>query len=182
MKPDILVLGSLPQATMDELDRRFAIYHFDSRPPPSPEAIGRDITARVRALATEVNRGANRQLIEGLPKLEIISCFGVGLDLIDLDAARGRAIPVTNTPGVMSDECAGSALGLMLASARQILLGVRFVRDGQWHKGPISYGRSVGGKTLGVLGLGAIGRAIADRGLGFLMRGPSGGGWGRGTG
>jgi len=82
MKPDVLVLGSLPPATMDELNRRFTIYHFDSRPPPSPEVIGRDITARVRGLATEVNRGANRQLIEGLPKLEIISCFGVGLDLI----------------------------------------------------------------------------------------------------
>ncbi|MGP0093206.1 MAG: 2-hydroxyacid dehydrogenase [Xanthobacteraceae bacterium] len=169
MKPDVLVLGSLPPATMEELDRRFAIHHFDSRPPPSPEVIGRDITVRVRALATEVNRGASRLLIAGLPKLEIISCFGVGLDLIDLDAARERGIPVTNTPGVVGDECADLAIGLMLASARQILIADRFVRDGQWHKGPISYGRSVGGKTLGVLGLGAIGRAIADRGAAFRM-------------
>ena len=170
MKPDVLVLGSLPPATMDELDRRFAIHHFDSRPPPSPQVIGADITARARGLATEVNRGADRQLIEGLPKLEIISCFGVGLDLIDLDAARERKIPVTNTPGVVGDECADLAIGLMLASARQILIADRFVRDGQWQKGPVSYGRSVGGKTLGVLGLGAIGRAIADRGSAFRMR------------
>jgi len=155
---------------MDELDRRFAICHFDSRPPPSPEVIGRAITARVRGLATEVNRGASRPLIEGLPKLEIISCFGVGLDLIDLDAARERGIPVTNTPGILGDEVADLAIGLMLASARQILIADRFVRDGQWHRGPISYGRSVGGKTMGVIGLGAIGRAIADRASAFRMR------------
>jgi lactate dehydrogenase-like 2-hydroxyacid dehydrogenase len=170
MKPDVLVLGSLPRPTMDELDRRFAIHHFDSRPPPSPQVIGSDITTRVRGLATEVNRGANKLLIEGLPKLEIISCFGVGLDLIDLDAARERKIPVTNTPGVVGDEVADLAIGLMLASARQILIADRFVRDGRWQRGPISYGRSVGGKTLGVLGLGAIGRAIADRGAAFRMR------------
>jgi hydroxypyruvate reductase len=170
MKPDVLVLGSLPPATMDELGRRFAVHHFDDRPPPPPEAIGAIITERVRGLATEVNRGANRRLIEGLPKLEIISCFGVGLDLIDLDAARGRAIPVTNTPGVVGDECADLAIGLMLTSARQILIADRFVRDGEWRKGPIALGRSVGGKTMGVIGLGAIGRAIADRGKAFRMR------------
>ena len=62
------------------------------------------------------------------------------------------------------------AIGLMLASARQILVADRFVRDGHWAKGPISFGRSIGGKTMGVVGLGGIGRAIADRGAAFRMR------------
>jgi lactate dehydrogenase-like 2-hydroxyacid dehydrogenase len=80
-------------------------------------------------------------------------------------------VPVTNTPGILADEVADLAIGLMLASARQILFADRYVRDGSWaEKGPIPLGRSVGGKTMGVLGLGGIGRAIADRGAAFRMR------------
>jgi lactate dehydrogenase-like 2-hydroxyacid dehydrogenase len=91
--------------------------------------------------------------------------------LIDLPAARERKIPVTNTPNVLTDECADLAIGLMLASARQILFADNYVRDGSWRtKGPIPLGRSVGGKTLGVVGLGGIGRAIADRAAAFRMR------------
>ena len=101
----------------------------------------------------------------------MIGVFGVGTDLIDLAAARERNIPVTNTPNVLTDECADLAIGMMLASARQIVFADRYVRDGTWaSKGPIPLGRSVGGKTLGVLGLGGIGRAIADRAAAFRMR------------
>src|SRR5262249_17885040 len=113
----------------------------------------------------------NRSLITALPRLEIISVFGVGTDNVDLVAARERNIPVTNTPGILGDEVADLAIGLMLASARQIVFGEQYVRDGSWAaKGPIPLGRSVGGKTMGVLGLGGIGRAIADRGAAFRMR------------
>jgi D-isomer specific 2-hydroxyacid dehydrogenase, NAD binding domain len=81
-----------------------------------------------------------------------------------LAAARERNIPVTNTPGILTDEVADLAIGLMLASARQIPFADRYVRDGSWaKKGPIPLGRSVGGKTMGVLGLGGIGRAMAAR-------------------
>jgi lactate dehydrogenase-like 2-hydroxyacid dehydrogenase len=168
-KPDVLVIGSFPQATMDELARRFTPHHHRLHPLP-PEAIGGDVAAAVRAVATEANRGASRGLIAILPQLEIISVFGVGLDLVDLQAARERNIPVSNTPGIIADEVADLAIGLMLASARQILIADRFVRDGRWANGPIHFGRSVGGKTLGVLGLGGIGRAIADRAAAFRMR------------
>jgi lactate dehydrogenase-like 2-hydroxyacid dehydrogenase len=110
-------------------------------------------------------------LIEALPNLEVIGVFGVGTDAVDLTAARERRIPVSNTPGILTDECADLAIGLMLASARQILFADRYVRDGSWStKGPIPLGRSVGGKTMGVVGLGGIGRAIADRGAAFRMR------------
>jgi len=169
MNPSVLALGSFPDATMDELGRRFALTHFDQRPPPAPEAIPPEVRASVRGLATEANRGASRALIAALPRLEMISCFGVGIDLIDLDAARERGVPVTNTPGILGDEVADLAIGLMLASARQIVYADRFVREGLWQKAPISLGRSVSGKTMGVLGLGGIGRAIADRGAAFRM-------------
>ena len=125
----------------------------------------------MRGIATEANRGADRALIAALPKLEVISVFGVGTDAVDLAAARERSIPVSNTPDILTDEVADLAIGLMLASARQILFADRYVRDGSWaSKGPIPLGRSVGGKTMGVLGLGGIGRAIADRGAAFRMR------------
>ena len=169
MKIDVLSIGSFPAATNAELAKRFAITHHFNR--PAPNALGAELKARIRAIATEANRGADRALIEALPRLEVISLFGVGTDSVDLTAARERNIPVTNTPGILTDEVADLAIGLMLASARQIVFADRYVRDGSWaSKGPIPLGRSVGGKTMGVLGLGGIGRAIADRGAAFRMR------------
>ena len=169
MKIDVLSIGSFPAATNVELAKRFAITHHFNR--PAPDALGAELKARIRAIATEANRGADRALIEALPRLEVISLFGVGTDSVDLAAARERHIPVTNTPGILTDEVADLAIGLMLASARQIVFADRYVRDGSWgSKGPIPLGRSVGGKTMGVLGLGGIGRAIADRGAAFRMR------------
>jgi D-3-phosphoglycerate dehydrogenase len=169
MKPEVLSLGNFPEATMVELNQRFALHHFFDYALP-PLGLKPDAAGRIRAIATEANRGANRVLLDMLPKLEMISCFGVGVDAVDLKAARERSIPVTNTPGILADEVADLAIGLMLASARQILIGDRYVRDSEWLKGPISFGRSVGKKTMGVVGLGGIGRAIADRGAAFNMR------------
>jgi lactate dehydrogenase-like 2-hydroxyacid dehydrogenase len=169
MKPDILYFGRFPEPTVEELHRRFTVHHWLLQ--PKPDEIDPALRAYVRAAAVEVNRGANRGLIEALPKLEIIACFGAGVDLVDLAAARERGIPVTNTPAVFDDECADLAIGLMLASCRQIVYADHYVRSGQWkEKGPISLGRSVTGKTMGVVGLGAIGRQIADRAVAFKMQ------------
>jgi lactate dehydrogenase-like 2-hydroxyacid dehydrogenase len=169
MKVDVLSIGSFPEATNAELANRFAVdRHFHC---PAPEALSAELRSRIRGIATEANRGADRALIAALPKLEVISVFGVGTDSVDLAAARERNVPVTNTPGILTDEVADLAIGLMLASARQILFADRYVREGLWaSKGPIPLGRSVGGKTMGVLGLGGIGRAIADRGAALRMR------------
>jgi lactate dehydrogenase-like 2-hydroxyacid dehydrogenase len=175
VKPAVLSLGVFPPAIMSRLEELFELYHFTVYPLPIG-MLTPDIRVRIRAIATEANRGATRDLITSLPNLEIISCFGVGVDGIDLAAARECAIPVTNTPGVMANECADLAIGLMLASARQILHADHHVRSGAWLKGPIPLGRSVGGKTVGVVGLGGIGRAIADRARAFhtkvLWHGP----------
>jgi lactate dehydrogenase-like 2-hydroxyacid dehydrogenase len=169
MKIDVLSIGAFPEATNAELARRFVVTHRPQR--PAPDTLSAELRRSVRAIATEANRGADRALIAALPKLEVIAVFGVGTDLVDLAAARERNVPVTNTPGILTEEVADLAIGLMLASARQILLADRYVRDGSWaSKGPIPLGRSVGGKTMGVIGLGGIGRAIADRGVAFRMR------------
>jgi D-3-phosphoglycerate dehydrogenase len=169
MPIDILSIGAFPEATNAGLAARFAVSRHFHR--PAPEALDPALRARVRAIATEANRGADRALIAALPKLELIALFGVGTDAVDLVAARDHGIPVTNTPGILGDEVADLAIGLMLASARQILFADRYVRDGSWaSKGPIPLGHGVGGKIMGVVGLGGIGRAIADRGAAFRMR------------
>ncbi len=168
MKPVVLSLGAFPPATVETLAERFEDHHYTVHPLPEG-TLSAELKGRIRGIATEANRGATRALIESLPKLEIISCFGVGVDAIDLAAARERNIPVTNTPGILADECADLAIGMMLASARQIVFADGFVRSGAWLKGPLPLGRSVGAKTLGVVGLGGIGRAIADRAKAFRM-------------
>src|SRR5499427_5783614 len=169
MTIDVLSIGAFPEATNAELANRFAITRHFHR--PAPDALNAELKRRIRAIATEANRGADRALIVALPKLEVIAIFGVGTDFVDLAAARERNVRVTNTPDILTDEVADLAIGLMLASARQILFADRYVRDGTWaSKGPIPLGRSVGGKTMGVLGLGGIGRAIADRGAALRMR------------
>jgi lactate dehydrogenase-like 2-hydroxyacid dehydrogenase len=166
---DVLSIGSFPDVTNAELARRFAVHHYFQA--PAPGMLAPELKAHIRAIATEANRGTSRALIEALPNLEVIAVFGVGTDAVDLSAARENNVNVTNTPGILSDEVADLAIGLMLASARQILFADRYVRDGTWAtKGPIPLGRSVGGKTMGVLGLGGIGRAIADRGVALRMR------------
>lgn len=167
MKPDVMLLGSFPRATHAEMECRFNV-HYDPHVPPL-ETLDGDLIRRVRAIATEANRGVPRAYIENMPQLEIISCFGVGTDLIDLHSAQAHDIPVTNTPDLVTEDCADLAIGLMLASARQILFADRFIRDGRWEAGPIPFGRKVNGKTVGILGLGKIGAAIATRAEGFGM-------------
>src|SRR6266700_3700665 len=117
MKPDVLAIGSFPEATHTELANRFSVHHFRGIA-LAHEELAPEVAGRIRAIATEANHGADAQLIKKLPKLEIISVFGVGVDAIDLATARERKLPVTNTPGILADEVGDLAIGLMLASAR----------------------------------------------------------------
>src|SRR5499426_4922874 len=93
MAIDVLSIGAFPEATNAELANRFAITRHFHR--PAPDALGAELKRRIRAIATEANRGADRALIAALPKLEVIAVFGVGTDLVDLAAARERNVPVT---------------------------------------------------------------------------------------
>lgn len=170
MKPEILYIGSFPDATVKLLNDNFRVHHFPRLPIPT-EAFTPESAKLIRGIATEANRGATRQMLDRFPNVEVISVFGVGTDAVDLETAKGRNIPVTNTPAVIAPEVADLAIGMMLASARQIVIAEKYVRDGSWAtKGPIPLGRSVGRKTCGVIGLGGIGRAIADRAAAFRMR------------
>lgn len=111
--------------------------------------------------------GADAAMIAALPQLRVISIFGVGLDAVDLDAARARGIAVGYTPDVLNDCVADTAMLLLLDVARSGSASDRFVRRGDWRKGTFPLTTSVSHKRLGILGLGRIGRAIAHRAAGF---------------
>ena len=121
------------------------------------------------ALVTSARFGADAAMIAALPALRVISSFGVGLDAIDLDAARARGIAVGYTPDVLNDCVADTAFALVMDVARRITESDRFVRRGDWKKGAFPLATKVSGKKLGILGMGRIGRVIARRASGFDM-------------
>jgi len=120
-------------------------------------------------VATSARFGADAALIAALPDLKVISSFGVGLDAIDLDAARARGIAVGYTPEVLNDCVADTAFALLMDVARRFTAADRFVRSGAWLKGQFPLATKVSGKRLGILGMGRIGRVIARRAGGFDM-------------
>lgn len=128
---------------------------------------GRGITAMV----TSASMGADAALINAMPDLKAICSWGVGYETIDVKAAHARGVVVSNTPDVLTDCVADLAWGLLIAGARRMSQGDRFVRAGRWGQvhGAIPLGIRVSGKKLGILGLGRIGQAIAERGQGFNM-------------
>jgi glyoxylate reductase len=111
--------------------------------------------------------------LELLPNLLIVANYGAGYDLVDVEACRRRGVVVTNTPGVTSAATADLTLGLILTVRRRIAAGDAFVRSGRWGSGwadePLK-GDEVAGSTLGIVGLGRIGQAVAQRARGFEMR------------
>jgi len=123
--------------------------------------------ARIRGHA---GAGVQADLMDRLPNLEIIAGFGVGYDSIDTAAARARDIRVTNTPDVLNDAVAELAIGLMIALARRIPQADRFVREGRWAAGNYGLFSELTGKTVGILGLGRIGKEIAQRAQAMKMR------------
>jgi lactate dehydrogenase-like 2-hydroxyacid dehydrogenase len=167
-KPDILTLTE--QIAADPLRQLEADFvNHSTWQLPDPDRLIGEVAPRVRGIATDGHRGASAALMDRLPKLEIIACFGVGYDAIDIKAAQQRGVAVTNTPDVLTDAVAELAIGLMLAAARRLVVGDRFVRAGQWLQGPLPLGTRVSGARLGIIGMGRIGKAIAEAGTAFNM-------------
>lgn len=129
----------------------------------------REQGARFELVATGARHGLSAAQLALLPSLRAICSFGVGHDSIAVEAARVRGIPVSTTPDVLNDCVADLAMGLIIDSARRLAAADRFVRAGQWERQPFPLGRRVSGKRLGIVGLGRIGEAVAQRAAGFAM-------------
>jgi lactate dehydrogenase-like 2-hydroxyacid dehydrogenase len=108
-------------------------------------------------------------LLAQLPNAKVVAVFGVGYDGVDVQAAIEHGIPVTHTPDVLTDDVADLAMGLVLSVGRAIPQADQFVRAGLWPSGPLALGRKVSGARLGIVGLGRIGKAIAQRARAFGM-------------
>ena len=161
MSIEILIATPIYPATLAALGQTYTAHHLWQA--PDRGALLADLKDRARAIVTSGGAGADARLINALPKAEIIACFGVGYDAIDLDAARVRNMAVTNTPDVLTDDVADLALALILDSQRRISRGDRYVRTGKWVKGGMELGTALTGRKLGIVGLGRIGLATARR-------------------
>ncbi|GMH03686.1 hypothetical protein Nepgr_005525 [Nepenthes gracilis] len=149
----------------DELCKRFNLLRFWNFP-DTTEFLKRNANS-IRAVVGNAAAGADAKLIESLPDLEIVASFSVGLDKIDLAKCKEKGIRVTNTPDVLTDDVADLAIGLMLATLRRIPASDRYVRGGTWKKGDFKLTTRFSGKTVGIIGMGRIGTAIAKRAEAF---------------
>ncbi len=159
--PDVIVTAPLPPFLYDPLraDYRCHDYYQSSHKPGLLAAEGQ----RIRGLVQGGGTVTPTELLDQLPKLEIISVFGVGYDGVPVDYCRKRGLKVTNTPDVLTDDVADVAVGLVLMTGRGFAKAERFVRGGEWEKKGPELTTKLGGRTAGILGLGRIGKAIGQR-------------------
>jgi glyoxylate reductase len=164
------VTRELPGPALDRLRSVHDVEVWGERLPPPYEVLAAH-AARSEGLLTLLTDRVDAALIDGSPDLRAIANYAVGYDNIDLDAAAARGIPVGNTPDVLTDATADLTWALLLAAARKLPEAVAAVRDGDWLTWePAMYlGAAVFGATLGIVGFGRIGRAVARRASGFDM-------------
>jgi lactate dehydrogenase-like 2-hydroxyacid dehydrogenase len=172
---ELLMLAPLPEAQMAQLRDRYTLHCLWKS--KDPEAELGAIKGGVQAMVSAYHSPVSRRLIAALPNLEIIAHYGVGYDNIDVVAAKERGVVVTNTPDVLTDDTADIGIGLVLNVMRRMVEGDLYVRTGQWaKKGDLPLGRCLKGKTMGIVGLGRIGQAVARRaevfGIKIVYHGP----------
>ena len=166
-KPEILMPRPMAPRVIEQLDSRFTLHRLWEA--ADADAFIAQHAPRIRGIATGggTSGRVDRALIDTLPKLEIISSFGVGYDHVDAAHAGAMGAVVTNTPDVLTDEVADLALGLLLATLRKLPQADRYLREGRWLEKPFPLSPTLRGRTVGILGYGRIGRAIAKRLDGF---------------
>ena len=164
------VTRQLPGPALERLARAHEVDVWPERLPPSAEELAAR-AAPAEGLLTLLTDRVDAALIERRPRLRAIANYAVGYDNIDLEAAAARGIPVGNTPDVLTDATADLTFALLLAAARKLPEAIAAVRDGDWLTWePGRYlGADVHGATLGIVGFGRIGRAVARRAAGFDM-------------
>src|ERR1700722_15942436 len=166
----IFVSRGLPGPALDQLSEQHEVEIWPDRLPPSYEQLTEQIR-HVDARLSTISDRIDAPLIDGAPNLKAIANYAVGYDNVDVDAATRRGIPVGNTPDVLTDATADLAFTLLLAAARRLPEAAATVIDGGWDTWDPTglLGRSVNGKTLGIVGAGRIGQAVAKRATGFDM-------------
>jgi len=171
MKPKVYVTRILPKEAMDRIQSNCDATIWDGELPPPRDVLLKNV-ADVEGLLSLLTDKVDAELMDKAPKLKVVSNYAVGFDYVDIPEATKRGIIVGNTPGVLTDTTADFAFTLIMSAARRVAEGDRYVRAGKWKTwGPmLLLGQDVYGSTLGIVGLGRIGAAMARRAKGFNMR------------
>lgn len=171
-KPKLFCAHVLFEEPRKKLDERFQVEYWTGNERPSrPEVLKR--VAGKDGMISLLTEKVDRELLDAAgPSLRIVAQVAVGYDNIDVPACTERGVAVTNTPGVLDETTADFAWALLMAVARRMIEADRLARSGEWRQWNLDFlcGTDVWGKTLGIIGLGRIGRAMARRALGFGMR------------
>ncbi len=175
-KPRLFVTRQLPGDALKRLEEYYDVHLWPEYTPPPYEVLLEE-AKKSDALVTLLTDRIDCNLIEqSQPRLRIVSQYAVGYDNIDIECATKHGVYVTNTPGVLTEAVADFTWGLILAVTRRIVEADKFVRSGKWYETKTGWhpmmllGFEVNGKTLGIVGMGRIGRAVARRAKGFNMR------------
>ncbi len=161
-KPEIIVTGPMMKTVMQQLDGGFHLHRLWET---DEETLLAEHGERIRAIATAGKRPVDGAFMERLPNLKLVANFGVGYDSVDAKWAGEHGILVTNTPDVLTEEVADTAVGLLLMTLRQLGQAERYLRAGRWEKeGPFPLTKAtLRDRRIGIVGLGRIGKAIAKR-------------------
>src|SRR5215469_15423031 len=164
MQPDVLMIEPLTPEAERQLDNVYRVHRLFQA--GDAAKLVAEVGSSIRAVVTGGGHGVSNAIADALPALEIIAINGIGTDAVDLERARARGVRVTTTPGVLTEDVADLAIGLMLAVSRRICVADRFVRAGSWPSARLPLSAKASGKRLGIIGLG---HAVARRAEGFAM-------------
>lgn len=172
MKPRIFITRKLDDRAVAPLKEKFDVRMWASESESVPRDLLLKEVSEADALWTVLADSVDRELFKAAPKLKIVSNMAVGYNNIDIEAAKEHGVIVTNTPGVLTETTADLAFALLLATARNLMVAEDAIRKGNWTSwSPMGYtGMDIGGATLGIIGMGRIGEAVARRAKGFDMR------------
>ncbi len=160
-KPELLELMQMPPRVAETMAGRYKVHAlWDAA---DKKALLAEVAAAITGVVTMGHGGCTADLMGQLPNLKMVSVFGVGYDGVDISHATTNGIKVSNTPDVLTDEVANLAVGLTLALTREIPKADSYVREGRWLEGEMPFNRTIVNRPVGVVGMGRIGRATADR-------------------
>lgn len=165
---DILLTQPVPEPIDQQLTADYRVHRLYEA--TNMDSFLNQVGEEIRGVVTGGSKGLSNEIMARLPNLQIIAISGVGTDAVDLWYARQRGVQVTTTPGVLTEDVADMAMGLLIMTLRDLGMGERLVRAGQWGKTQQPLARQVSGIRLGIVGLGRIGHAIARRATAFNMK------------
>lgn len=167
-KAHILLTQAVPAPIDEILLRDYEVHRLYQA--NEPKKMLAEIGPLIEGVVTGGAKGLSREVMECLPALKIVAISGIGTDAVDLAYAARHGIYVTTTPGVLTDDVADMALGLLIATLRQMSEGEQVVRAGRWPHTNLPLARKVSGTTVGIIGMGRVGQAIARRVAAFDAR------------